>query len=155
LLGKHGGQDVYKVDVSMIVSKYIGETEKNLERFLIWPNTRNGFSFSMKPMRCSANEPESMTPMIDTRIKKSASYSKEWKSLAGSSFLTNLKGNIDDAFIRRFQSIVYFPMPKAVQELLGHSDVKTTMIDTHVLNRGVRGVRSPADASPGGNPSQP
>lgn len=32
------------------------------------------------------------------------------------------------------------------QELLGQSDVRTTMIYTHVLNRGGRGVRSPADA---------
>jgi site-specific recombinase XerD len=37
---------------------------------------------------------------------------------------------------------------RTVQELLGYKDVRTTMIDTHVLNRGGRGVRSPADGLP-------
>ena len=47
---------------------------------------------------------------------------------------------------------------RTVQELLGHRDVKTPMVYTHVFNRGGHGVQSPADrlrAGPGRSPAGP
>jgi len=41
---------------------------------------------------------------------------------------------------------------RTVQELPGHSDVSTTMIYTHVLNKGGRGVKSPLDSGGAGEP---
>ena len=42
---------------------------------------------------------------------------------------------------------------RTVQELLGHNDVRTTMIYTHVLNRGAKDVASPLDGILGGDKS--
>jgi integrase len=52
--------------------------------------------------------------------------------------------NCSEAFLRQHLESGYDI--RTVQELLGHQDVKTTMVYTHVLNRGGLGVRSPADS---------
>jgi len=51
-----------------------------------------------------------------------------------------------NAILFLYREVLRQKLPR-VEELLGHSDVKTTMIYTHVLNRGGRGALSPLDAS--------
>lgn len=70
LLGKKNYMDVYRVDLSMIVSKYIGETEKNLARVFDLAENRNWILFLMRRMPCLANVPLPTLPTTATRIRK-------------------------------------------------------------------------------------
>ena len=112
LLGKKNGMDVYRVDLSMIVSKYIGETEKNLARVFDMAENRNWILFfdeadSLFGKRTSTNTSN------DRHANQEIAYLlQRIEDFPGIVILaTNLKSNIDEAFSRRFQSVVYFPMP--------------------------------------------
>lgn len=112
LLGKKNGMDVYRVDLSMIVSKYIGETEKNLARVFDLAENRNWILFfdeadALFGKRTSANTSN------DRHANQEVAYLlQRIEDFPGTVILaTNLRSNIDEAFSRRFQSVVYFPMP--------------------------------------------
>jgi len=114
LLGKKNRMDVYRVDLSMIVSKYIGETEKNLAKIFDLAENRSWILFfdeadALFGKRTSANTSN------DRHANQEVAYLlQRIEDFPGTVILaTNLKSNIDEAFSRRFQSVIYFPMPDA------------------------------------------
>lgn len=112
LIGKKNNMDVYRVDLSMIVSKYIGETEKNLAKVFDLAENRNWILFfdeadALFGKRTSANTSN------DRHANQEVAYLlQRIEDFPGTVILaTNLRSNIDEAFSRRFQSVIYFPMP--------------------------------------------
>lgn len=55
LIGKQNSLDVYRIDISWLVSNYTGETEKNLEKIFDAAKAKNWILFLMKPMPCLVN----------------------------------------------------------------------------------------------------
>ena len=51
------GLDLYKIDIPQVISKYIGETEKNLKSIFAEARNSNAILFLMRPMLFSANGP--------------------------------------------------------------------------------------------------
>ncbi|HEX4182181.1 MAG TPA: ATP-binding protein [Caulobacteraceae bacterium] len=118
LIGQAAQADVYRVDLSMVVSKYVGETEKNLARVFDQAQSRDWILFfdeadALFGKRTAASSSN------DRYANQEVSYLlQRVEDFPGNVILaTNLKGNIDDAFARRFQSMVHFPMPDAEQRL--------------------------------------
>jgi len=112
LLGKQCNMDVYRVDLSMMVSKYIGETEKNLSKVFDMAEHKNWILFfdeadALFGKRTGVNDAH------DRYANQEVSYLlQRIEDFNGVVILcSNLKSNIDDAFTRRFQSVIYFPMP--------------------------------------------
>lgn len=71
LIGKKNGMDVYRIDLSMIVSKYIGETEKNLANVFDQAENRNWILFFDEADALFGKRPRRTLLMIAIRIKRS------------------------------------------------------------------------------------
>ena len=112
LLGAATGKDVYKIDISMISSKWVGETEKNLARIFDAAETKDWILFFDEADSIFGKRGGSGSAQ-DKHSNQEVSYllqrTEEYPGVV--ILASNLKGNIDEAFIRRFQSMIYFKMP--------------------------------------------
>ena len=118
LLGKYTGKDVYKVDISLIVSKFIGETEKNLANLFARAESKDWILF-FDEADALFSKRTNVRDAHDKYANQEVSYLlQRVENYDGLVILSsNLKSNIDEAFIRRFQSIVHFPMPSPKERL--------------------------------------
>lgn len=118
LLGKYTNRDVFRVDLSMVVSKYIGETEKNLSKLFDKAANKDWILFfdeadSIFGKRTNVRDAH------DKYANQEVSYLlQRIEAHAGLVILaSNMKANIDSAFTRRFNSFVEFENP-GIQERL-------------------------------------
>jgi hypothetical protein len=118
LLGKLCGCEVFKIDLSMIVSKYIGETEKNLARVFDQAEDR-GWILFFDEADALFGKRTRVEDSHDRYANQEVSYLlQRIEDFRGVVILaSNLRSNIDDAFLRRFQSIVQFSMPRSTERL--------------------------------------
>ncbi len=118
LLGKATGHEVYRIDLSLVVSKYIGETEKNLEKIFQKAENKNWILF-FDEADALFGKRTSVHDAHDRFANQEISYLlQRVEDYTGVVILaSNLRSNIDDAFSRRFQSIIHFPMPKQGERL--------------------------------------
>jgi hypothetical protein len=118
LLGKQCGREVYKLDLSMVVSKYIGETEKNLARVFDLAEHREWILF-FDEADALFGQRTRVADAHDRYANQEVSFLlQRVEEFAGVVILaSNLKANIDEAFLRRFHSVVHFPMPGPAERL--------------------------------------
>jgi hypothetical protein len=112
LLGKHTGKDVFRIDLSRVASKYIGETEKNLSRLFDKAEHKDWILFFDEADALFGKRTD-VHDSHDRYANQEVAYLlQRVESYNGLVILaSNQRNNIDEAFVRRFQSIVHFPMP--------------------------------------------
>ncbi|SEG61017.1 ATPase family associated with various cellular activities (AAA) [Halpernia humi] len=118
LIGKEFNQPVYRIDLSQVVSKYIGETEKNLEKIFNLAENKN-WILLFDEADALFGKRTSTKSSNDRYANQEVSYLlQRVESFNGLVILTtNFKNNIDDAFLRRFNSIIKFSKPNMEERL--------------------------------------
>ena len=112
LLGQQHGLEVYRVDLSMVVSKYIGETEKNLEKIFARAEGKDWVMF-FDEADALFGKRTSVSDAHDKYANQEISYLlQRLEDYPGLVILaSNMQQNIDEAFLRRMQAVVRFPRP--------------------------------------------
>ncbi len=112
LIGKESKLDVYRVDLSMVVSKYIGETEKNLSRVFDMAEYQNWILFFDEADALFGRRTQ-VQDAHDRYANQEVSYLlQRIETFDGIIILaTNMLHNIDDAFSRRFECTAQFQLP--------------------------------------------
>lgn len=118
LLGKKNQLDVYRIDLSMVVSKYIGETEKNLSNVFDQAINKNWILFFDEADALFGKRTQTSSSN-DRYANQEISYLlQRIEDFPGMIILaTNFETNIDEAFARRFQAMIYFPLPGPEERL--------------------------------------
>jgi AAA+ superfamily predicted ATPase len=118
LLGKYTKKDVYRIDLSMIISKYIGETEKNLSSLFDKAINKDWILF-FDEADAIFGKRTNVRDAHDKYANQEVSYLlQRIESHPGLVILaSNFKSNIDTAFTRRFQSIIEFEIPQYPERL--------------------------------------
>ena len=118
LLGKSTGRDVYKVDLSLIVSKYIGETEKNLGKVFDQAQNKGWILFFDEADALFGKRSETKDSHDRYANQEVSFLLQRIETFDGIAILaSNRRENLDDAFARRFESIIYFPVPRPEERL--------------------------------------
>jgi hypothetical protein len=113
LLGKATGREVYKVDLSMVISKYIGETEKNLAG-LFDKAEHKGWILFFDEADALFGKRTQVRDSHDRYANQEVSFLlQRVETYDGLVILaSNLANHVDEAFARRFEQLVHFPMPR-------------------------------------------
>ncbi|HEY9651607.1 MAG TPA: ATP-binding protein, partial [Coleofasciculaceae cyanobacterium] len=135
VLGNELRLDVYRIDLSTIISKYIGETEKNLRRVF---DAAEGAGAILLFDEADAlfGKRSDVKDSHDRYANIEVGYLlQRMESYRGLAILTtNLKGSIDQAFLRRIRFVVQFPFPDLTQRTEIWRRVFPQQTPTHRLN---------------------